>query len=89
MPNWNDVVGNLTDTRYPAEDRIMPQPEYDALNAFDAENNVEPFRAIAERIATNHDFWTTHQIVDEISAALEDAYKLGERRGPLIPHPHR
>lgn len=65
--------------------KIAHQPEYDALNAFDAENNVKPFRTIAEHIAANHDFWTTHPIVDEISHALEDAYNLGERRGPLVP----
>lgn len=68
-------------------DKITPQPEYDALNAFDAENSVEPFRTIAERIAVGHDFWTTHLIVDEISHALEDAYNLGVKRGPLVPHP--
>jgi predicted Zn-dependent protease len=65
--------------------KIAHQPEYDALNAFDAANNVEPFRTIAERIATSHDFWATHPIVDQISAAMEDAYNLGERRGPLVP----
>jgi hypothetical protein len=64
--------------------KITSTPAWDAVHAFDAENSVESFREIAERIAANHDFWMTHQIVDEISAALEDAYSLGERRGPLV-----
>lgn len=63
--------------------KIVSTPAWDALHAFDVQNGVEPFRTTAERIAAAHDFWTTHPIVDEISAALEDAYNLGERRGPL------
>lgn len=66
--------------------KITRQPEYDALNAFDAENNVEPFRTTAERIAWQYGYKEpAHPMVDAISAALEDAYNLGERRGPLVP----
>lgn len=67
------------------DNRITPQPEYDALNAFDAENNVEPFRTIAERMAYGYGCARNHPLVDEISAALEDAYNLGVKRGPLVP----
>ena len=67
------------------ENKITHQPEYDALNAFDAENDVVPFRNIAEQIAWRFDFRPEHMIVDDISHALEDAYNLGVRRGPLIP----
>ena len=65
--------------------KIIPQPEYDALHAFDAENNVEPFRTIAERIARKYGAGETHSLVDDIAQAIEDAYNLGERRGPLVP----
>jgi len=65
--------------------KITPQPEYDALNAFDAENNVEPFRTIAERIGWRYGAGKTHSLVDAIASAIEDAYNLGVRRGPLIP----
>ena len=65
--------------------KIKIQPEWETLYAFDAENNVEPFRTIAERIAWRFDFRPDHMIVDDISVALEDAYNLGERRGPLVP----
>lgn len=70
--------------------KITPQPEYAALNAFDAENNVEPFRTIAERIVDGYGI-NSHVgplMVDEISIALEDAYDLGVRRGPLDPRTH-
>jgi hypothetical protein len=65
--------------------KITPQPEYDALYAFDAENNVEPFRTIAERIGLSYGFAEQHPLVDVIAAAIEDAHDLGVRRGPLIP----
>jgi hypothetical protein len=67
------------------EHRIASSPEWDAVHAFDTENNVLPFRSIAERIAWRFGYKEpTHPMVDAISSALEDAYNLGERRGPLI-----
>jgi len=65
--------------------KITPQPEYDALNAFDAENNVEPARTIAERIAWRFDFPSGHTIVDAISHAIEDAMEIGQRRAAYLP----
>lgn len=65
--------------------KITPRPEYDALNAFDAEHNVEPTRTIAERIAWKYGAGPTHSMVDDIAHALEDAHELGVKRGPLIP----
>lgn len=65
--------------------KITPQPEYDALHAFDAENNVEPFRTIAERIGLSYGFAEQHPLVDVIAAAIEDGYNLGVKRGPLVP----
>lgn len=67
--------------------KIHPQPEYDALNAFDAENHVEPTRVIAERIVEGYGLipLVAQSMVDEISGAIEDARDLGVRRGPLIP----
>jgi len=67
--------------------KITPQPEYDALNAFDAENNVEPARTIAERIAEKYEIRWASRLVDDIACAIEDARDLGVRRGPLIPPP--
>lgn len=63
--------------------KIVSTPEWDALHAFDHENNVEPFRVIAQRIAIKYGYDEMHYIVDDISSAIEDAYNLGERRGPL------
>lgn len=68
-----------------SDNKIQHQPECDALNAFDAANNVEPMRTIAERIAWTYGAGPKHSMVDEISHALEDAYELGVKRGPLIP----
>lgn len=65
--------------------KIMPQPEYDALNAFDAENNVEPARVIAERIALKWSSYLRPEMVDDISHAIEDAMSLGERRAAFLP----
>lgn len=65
------------------DNEISHQPEWDALQQFDADNNVEPPRVIAYRIASKYGHSAT--LVDEISHAIEDAYNLGERRGPLIP----
>lgn len=64
--------------------KITTTPEWDAVHAFDAENNVEPFRTIAERIAWKYGADRRHSLVDDISNAIEDAYNLGERRGPLV-----
>lgn len=71
----------------PGEVKIMHQPEWDALHAFDAENNVEPARTIAERIALKYGAGNKHSLVDDIAHAIEDAMNIGERRGPLIPKP--
>lgn len=66
--------------------KIAPAPEWDAVNAFDQENNVEPFITIAMRIVERYRVHLgANALVDDISHALEDAYNLGERRGPLIP----
>ena len=69
-----------------SDNKIHPQPEYDALYAFDAENNVQP-TVIAERIAARYGFHDKHPIVDDIHYAIEDALDLGQRRGKLIPPP--
>jgi hypothetical protein len=69
----------------PAGTKITPQPEYDALHAFDAENNIEPASVVAERIAARYGFHDRHPIVDDIHYALEDAWEIGQRRGKLIP----
>lgn len=52
-----------------------------AMMQFDDENNVEPPRRIAERIASKYGANGTHSLVDDISHALEDAYNLGVQRG--------
>ena len=67
------------------ENKITPQPEYDALYEFDAANNFEPSSVIAERIAAKYGFHDKHPIVDDIHYAIEDALDLGQRRGKLIP----
>lgn len=69
-----------------AGNKITPQPEYDALNAFDAAHGVEPFRTIAERIVGKYfEVNASTLLVDDIASALEDAHELGVKRGPLIP----
>jgi len=65
--------------------KIRRQPEYDMLTAFDAANNVEPPRRVAERIAAKHGADRTHPIVDDISSAIENAITLGEKRGRFVP----
>lgn len=65
-------------------DIILHTPAFEALHAFDAENNVEPTRAVAQRIAAKYSADINHPIVDDIQSALEDAYNLGERRGPYV-----
>lgn len=65
------------------EFKITSTPEWDALHAFDVENDVEPARTIAERIAWRFDFRPEHMIVDDIAHAIEDAREIGTRRGPL------
>jgi hypothetical protein len=62
---------------------VVTTPEWDALHEFDAKNNVEPPRTIAERIAAEFFIEETHSIVDAISGAIEDAMALGARRGPF------
>lgn len=65
--------------------KITLQPEYEALYAFDAQNNVEPERVIAERIAFKYGIMPAHSIVDDIAHAIEDARDIGARRAPFIP----
>ena len=65
--------------------KITLTPADEALFAFDAENNVEPARTIAERIAAQYGVHSSAPIVDGISHAIEDAMRLGERRGLLLP----
>lgn len=67
------------------QNKISHQPEWDALHKFDADNNVEPARVIAYRIASKYGHSATGRLVDEISGAIEDAMELGQRRGLLIP----
>ena len=52
-----------------------------AMLKFDDQNNVEPPRKIAERIALRYGAGPTHSLVDDIHHAIEDAYNLGARRG--------
>ncbi len=67
------------------ENKIQRQPEYDALDKFDAENNVEPARVIAYRIASKYGLSERGRLVDEISHAIEDALDLGQRRAAHLP----
>jgi hypothetical protein len=68
-----------------SENKITRQPEWDALHKFDADNNVEPSRTIAERIGERFQFVAIHPIIDAISHAIEDAMRLGERRAEFLP----
>jgi hypothetical protein len=68
-----------------ADNKIVHHPEYDALHKFDVENNVEPARQIARRIAMKYDCGRNHPIVDDIAFAIEDAMDIGERRGKFLP----
>lgn len=47
---------------------------------FDCENNIEPPRTIAERIAEKYGAAPTFPIVDDIANAIEDAREVGEKR---------
>jgi len=67
------------------ENKITPQPEYDALYAFDQEHDIQPTIVVAEGIAKKHGFPSTHEIVDDIHYAMEEAWELGQLRGRLIP----
>lgn len=57
-----------------------PTPE----QMFDCENNVEPDRTIAERIAGAYDIMDTHPIVDLISHAIEDAREIGAKKADFV-----
>jgi hypothetical protein len=63
--------------------RIVETPDDKARHTFDAANNVEPCRIIAERIAAKYGAGPTHSMVDAISHAIEDARELGEKRRAL------
>jgi hypothetical protein len=82
---WSDRVdrkGNAAEEPIVCGEPIARQPEYDALHAFDAENNVEPTQTIARRLV---DHYFGIALVDAISNAIEDARDLGERRVQFIP----
>lgn len=64
--------------------KITSTPADEALFKFDAENNVEPTRTVAERICKRHGIGPWHSIVDEISHALEDAHDIGVKRSPYL-----
>lgn len=66
------------------DNKITITPADAALFKFDADNNVEPFRTIAERIAWKYGAGRTHSLVDDIAHAIEDAHDLGVRRGPYL-----
>ena len=59
--------------------KVVLTPEDKARLAFDAENNVEPCRTIAERIVRKNPH--PDDLVDYISYAIEDARALGKKRG--------
>jgi len=77
------LMGNNWTENQMDDNRITSTPAWDALNAFDAENNVEPARTIAQRIAWKYAAGPNHPLVDDISAAIEDAMNLGGRRSVL------
>lgn len=64
--------------------KIVSTPFDEALYAFDAANNVEPQRTIAERIGEKYGIPAMHPIIDDIAHAIEDARDLGERRAPFV-----
>ncbi len=66
-----------------SDNPITPDPYFDALHALDAELGTEPHRITAQRIAAAHGFLSTDVIVDDIHNAIEDAERVGERRGAL------
>jgi hypothetical protein len=63
------------------EFKVTLTPADEALFKFDAENNVEPARTIAERLALKWSTYLRPEMVDDIACAIEDARNLGERRG--------
>lgn len=63
---------------------ITHQPEYDALNTFDAENNVEPTLTIARRIAQKYDMGRNLELIEDIHYALQDVQDVSERRGRVL-----
>lgn len=64
--------------------KITATPADEALFKFDAENNVEPTRTVAERIAERHGLGLWHSLIDDISHALEDAHDIGVKRAPYL-----
>jgi len=60
-------------------EKVVLSPADKARHAFDAENNVEPCRTIAERIVYNCPH--PDDMVDDLSHAIEDARALGKKRG--------
>lgn len=60
--------------------RIEITAEAKARYAFDAKNDVEPTRTIAEWIAEKYGVESMHPLVDDIAHAIEDARDLGVKR---------
>lgn len=79
-----DIVLNRESNAMTDDLKFMTTPMDDALFRFDAENNVEPPRRIAARIASKYGVTSTHPLVDDISHAIEDAMELGHRRAPYV-----
>ncbi len=71
------------------QERATPQPEYEALMAFDAENNVEPSLVIAQRIAIKNGYDRNQDLIDDINHAVDYAMQLGQRRAKYLPQQTR
>jgi hypothetical protein len=67
------------------DNRVVFDPEYERLHQFDAENNLQPSRAVAKDIAAKYGIDEMHPIVDDIAHAVEDALDLGQRRADYLP----
>jgi hypothetical protein len=67
-----------------SENKIVMTKADEALFKFDSENNIEPFRTVAERIAKRYDIALYSPLVDAISNALEDAHDIGVKRAPYL-----
>lgn len=64
-----------------ARNSFTKTPADKASFKFDADHNVEPFRTIAARLASNYyDYEEPGSFIDNIAHALEDAHNLGYKR---------
>jgi len=97
LSEWLHAKGSATPDEMAAEmerlRRIMPAPEDNAIQTtaadeslfrFDAENNVQPARQVAERIAKRHGIGRDMALIDDIAHAIEDAMGIGQRRGKFL-----